>query len=206
MIAPIIQISLAGGKMAKIVTNPTSTTQWQTLVVEASQLSGIRLTEELESYLVFLLMRFTDSAQIAHKAMGIEFLTSINRVGSLRSIALRDVGDQCLLYSGLFPGRANKRRVRISYYVNLGKTAYFSLADTSKFPDNNLFAMLGEKFVGLMDILQSMREIHSSAPILDPIQAAELWHDTGSAHALQVLQQFTHGKPIDSIEISKYKH
>jgi len=51
--------------MDKIVTYSTSTTQWQTLVTEASQACSITLSEDLESYLVFLLMRFTDSPQIA---------------------------------------------------------------------------------------------------------------------------------------------
>ena len=78
--------------------------QWQTLVAEASQACRPPLTEEIESYLVFLLMRFTDSPQIAHKLMAMEFLQGLTQFGTLRSQILRDVGDQCLLYSGLFPG------------------------------------------------------------------------------------------------------
>lgn len=194
--------------MEKIITSPSTTTQWQSLVNEASQLCKIHLTEELESYLVFLLMRFMNSPQLTHKSMGIEFLTSINRSGSLRSLALRDVGDQCLLYSGLFPGRARRRLVKVSYYVNLGKSAYKSLAFTSKYSDSDLFYTLYNNFVNLMDILQATREINNAGNGLDPLMAEELWHDTGSEHALHILQKFTvhRGVPITSREQSELKH
>lgn len=194
--------------MDKIVAASTSTNQWQNLVTEAGQSCNIVLTEELESYLVFLLMRFVDSPQMAHKVMGTEFLTSIDQAGSLRPLALRDVGDQCLLYSGLFPGRAARRRVRVSYYVNIGKSAYSSLANSVKFSDSSLFATLADKFVCLMDILQSMREINNPLPMLDPITAEEIWHDTCSNHALHSLQKFTAktGSPICSLELSSFKH
>lgn len=194
--------------MDKIVATSTSTNQWQNLVEEAGKSCNIILSEELESYLVFLLMRFITSPQMAHKIMGTEFLTSLNRPGSLRPLALRDVGDQCLLYSGLFPGRATRRRVRVSYYVNIGKSAYSSLATVGRYSDNNLFTTLADKFVCLMDILQAMREINNPLPVLDPITAEEIWHDTGSDHALQSLQKFTSktGSPIFSLELSTLKH
>lgn len=203
----IIAIKSPGGKMDKLITNPTSVTQWQTLVNDASQVCQIALTEELESYLVFLLMRFTKAPQMAKKVMGVEYLTSINRQGSLRSLALRDVGDQCLLYSGLFPGRARRRAVRVSYYVNLGKSAYQYLAESTKFTDNTLYALLSEKFVNLMDILQATREINQRNTILDPLLAEEIWHDTGSEHALHTLRQFTIcTHPINVTIESKHKH
>lgn len=137
--------------------------------------------------------------------MGAEFLNSINQSGSLRPLALRDVGDQCLLYSGLFPGRAIRRRVRVSYYVNIGKSAYSSLATSGNYSDSSLFATLSNKFVCLMDILQSMRGINE----IDPMTAAEIWHDTGSNHALKTLQTLTnnHISPlICDIQLSNSKH
>lgn len=194
--------------MEKLITSPTSITQWQTLVNDASQLCKVALTEELESYLVFLLMRFTNAPQMAKKVMGVEFLTSINRSGTLRSIALRDVGDQCLLYSGLFPGRARRRAVRVGYYVNIGKSAYHSLSECSKQSDSGLFALLSDKFVNLMDILQATREVNQMHSALDPLLAEEIWHDTGSEHALHILQQFTvqTGTPITIADQSDRKH
>ncbi len=195
--------------MGNIVTTSTSTTQWQDLVTEASQACNVLLSEDIESYLVFLLMRFTGSPQMAHKIMALEFLQSINSFGTQKSQALRDVGDQCLLYSGLFPGRAKRRRVRVSYYVNIGKSAYLSLSENGRDSRNNLFAELANQFVPLMDILQSMRELDNRHVVLDPIQAEEIWSDTGSNHALQTLKVFTNEKkstPLFNIILSSVKH
>ncbi len=41
----------------KIVVEPTEIAGWQTLVHDAEQVSLIALNEELESYLVYMLMR-----------------------------------------------------------------------------------------------------------------------------------------------------
>jgi len=59
-----------------------------------------------------------------------------------------------------------------------------------------------------MDILQSMREMDNKVILLDPIQAEELWRDTGSNHALQNLQQVTTriATPINSLQIPPQKH
>ena len=193
--------------MDKIVTNSTSTTQWQDLVTEASQACRISLNEDIESYLVFLLMRFSCSPQMASKVMALEFLETLNSYGVQKSQALRDVGDQCLLYSGLFSGRARRRRVRVSYYVNIGKSAYLSLAEFGRKSDNSLFSSLANEFVPLMDILQSMRELNNKVTLLDPIQAEELWTDTGSNHALETVKTFSKAKPpIFNLILSDIKH
>ena len=175
--------------MDKIVIDATSTTQWKSLVTEASQARSIALTEDLESYLVFLLMRFTESPEIAQKLLGLEFLEGMHQVGSQRHLALRNVGDQCLLYSGLFPERARRKRVRVSYFINIGKTAYHTLSHYDK--NDSIFNVLAKQFVPLMDIMHAMRELETKIPALDPMLAAEVWQDTGSDHALHVLQQFT---------------
>ena len=194
--------------MDKDVADFAPTNQWQNLVSEASKVCQISLSEDLESYLVFLLMRFTNSPQMAQNIMALEFLQSLNKLGSQKSQALRDVGDQCLLYSGLFPGRAKRRLVRVSYYVNIGKSAYLSLSNQGRYTDNNLFADLSAKFVQLMDILQSMREVDNSSGALDVMQAAEVWHDTGSDHALNILKKFTINTvtPISGPELPYRKH
>lgn len=183
--------------MDKIVTNSTSTTQWQSLVTEASQACHISLSEDIESYLVFLLMRFTGSPEMAHKIMAIELLQGNLTSGSLKSQALRDVGDQCLLYSGLFPGRARRRRVRVSYYVNIGKSAYLSLANLNRFTDTELYEKLAYQFVSLMDVMLSMREVNTNLISLDPVQAHEIWSDTGSDHALRTLKSFTNDQSAE---------
>ncbi len=191
--------------MDRIVTNSTSTTQWKSLVTEASQTQNITLEEDLESYLVFLLMRFTESPNIVQKVMGMEYLESMHQYGTQRNVALRDIGDQCLLYSGLFPERARRKRVRVSYFINIGKSAYITLSQPER--SNCIFTTLAREFVPLMDIMHAMREIHSNIPVLDPLLAEEVWSDTGSSHALQTLRQFTASNmPINYTNNCNKKH
>lgn len=164
-----------------LVLHATPTAQWQSLVQEACSQSAISLNEELESYLVFLLMRFTRDPNVIHQILATDFLKNIDASTTANRVELQDVGDKCLLFSGLFPGNAKRKRLRISYYVDLGKTAYHSLHTT-------LFEDLSYHFVSLMDILQSIR----TNP-LDLIEAQELWSDTYSQRALSILQSHTHG-------------
>ena len=94
---------------------PTSTAQWHSLVHEAQGSCDRPLTEPLESYLVFLLMRFSRRSDVAARAMALAYLEAAQLGGHDASLRLRDVGDQCLLVSGLFPQRARRRRVRVSW-------------------------------------------------------------------------------------------
>ena len=57
--------------MSKLVLHPTSTAQWHSLVCEAESASNIYLDEELQSYLVFLLMRFLDKPAMAAKVLAL---------------------------------------------------------------------------------------------------------------------------------------
>lgn len=193
--------------MAKILKDLNATTQWKSLVTDACQHLNITLPEQIESYLVFLLMRFIKSPEVAQKVLALEYLHSINQYGTQRTVALREVGDQCLLYSGLFPERARRKRVRVSYFINIGKTAYQYLSMHDKNSSCNLYANLAHDFVALMDIMHAMREVDSQIPTLDPMIAEELWRDTGSNHALHTLRQFTLAPPLISDNVlSIIKH
>jgi len=185
--------------MEHLILHPTSTAQWQALIKDASVFSSIKLPEDLESYLVFLLMRFAENPEMVHSILALDFLQSLEKLGKERQDKLRDVGDKCLLFAGLFPGRARKRRVRISYFVKLGQSAYASLSESSSRNPKELASLFSElclHFVGLMDVLQTTRELEENQASLDPLQAEELWSDTKSLHALQTLKRITHGLPI----------
>lgn len=173
--------------MQELVLNPTQISQWHALVGEAQHSLACKLDEELESYLVFLLIRFTNKPEMANRVLAIDYLESLQRYGKTRLNGLKDVGDQCLLFSGLFPQQARQRRVKVSYYVDLGRSAYRELSDQAT--DTNLFNALAQRFVLLMDILQTIRSLNRPQAILEPQHAYELWQETGSQHALRALQQ-----------------
>lgn len=177
--------------MTTLILEPTITAQWQALVKAAENSSHLILNEELESYLVFLLTRFNTHPEIVKSVLGLEFLNSYYLAGRAQQEQLRDVGDKCLLFAGLFPGRAERRRVKVSYFVELGQGAYNLLASLSKQKMAELYMTLGKRFVVLMDVLQAMRAVDGDS--LTPLQAFELWHDSGSQQALAVLRRYSQG-------------
>lgn len=179
--------------MVKRIVSSHSTHEWHTLVSDAQQNTGVQLDEELESYLVFLLMRYTDKPEMAASVLALEYLKGASALGKIRHGRMRDVGDQCLLYSGLFPERAERRRVKISYYVDLGRSAYHTAADATQQALSQLFIGLAEQFVVIMDILQAMRGINAEGRQLAPILAFELWQDTGSQQAKKSLSAISDG-------------
>ena len=164
-----------------LILEQTEIAQWHALIREAEEQCCCHLDESMESYLVFTLMRFMKDQDLATQAMALEYLRSHQLPKSMRIEQLRDIGDQCLLVSGLYPQRAEKRLVRVSYYVNLGRSAYHHISDNVQKSAAELYRQLAEAFVTLMDLLQTIREF--SSPALQPIQNLELWSDCASQGA-----------------------
>jgi len=136
---------------------PTSTASWQSLVLEAQTASHIDLTEDLQSYLVFLLMRYLYEGQLLERPIALDFLDTLHQSGRLQQHNLQDVGDKCLIVSGFFPGLAERRLVQINYFVNMGQGAYSALSYLSGKPNERLFKDLSSGFMPLVDILRTMR-------------------------------------------------
>lgn len=165
--------------MARLILEPTVQAQWQALVHEAQSACDQHLDETLESYLVFLLMRFADRPHCTARVMAEDFLESQQLRRELRVDSLREVGDHCLLFSGLFPQLAERRLVHISYFVNIGRSSYRQLADLLDRGWSSVYQNLSEAFIILMDVLHAMRELGGES-VLTPIQAMDLWQETGS--------------------------
>lgn len=183
--------------MRGLVLEPTATAQWQALVTEAETLAHRPLDENLESYLVFTLMRFTQQPALASSILSLEFLSALQQNGQLRQDQLRDVGDKCLLFSGLFPHLAQRRLVKISFFVNIGRSAYQQVQCTSPTGMAQLYGQLATDFVPLMDVLHAMRELDDQHPALDTLSNFELWEDTGSERArVQLQRRHPHSTPV----------
>lgn len=167
----------------QFILDSSELSQWHKLVREAEQDYGCHLDEAMQSYLVFTLMRFAKNQQLNSHALAIDYLNSHHLSGSLRSEQLRDIGDQCLLVSGLYPRSAEKRQVGVTYYVDLGRSAYHHISTVTQKGIAELYQQLSESFVLLMDLLQTIRQY--SSPALQPIAAMDLWQQTGSRAALK---------------------
>lgn len=140
-------------------TNPLA--QFYTLVTEAQQQAHCSLQLDLESYLVFLLMRYVQKPEISSQLLGLKFLEA--RINPLAySEHLRDVGDGCLLLAGLFPDQAEKRRVSDTYWIELGQSAFSHLATYTPPAESQLYHTLCQEFVPLTCVLKATRMASSS--------------------------------------------
>ncbi|MEM1243741.1 MAG: hypothetical protein AAGG80_02865 [Pseudomonadota bacterium] len=143
--------------MKKLVLYPTTVSQWHALVNEAQQSCQLELGEDLESYLVFLLMRFSEKPEFIKSVFALEFLDSINQSGRQQHYKLQTLGDKCLLFAGLFPEQAARKRVTYNYFIDLGQNAYYMLANLSEIELASLFNALCESFTHVRDVLGAMR-------------------------------------------------
>lgn len=168
--------------MAELDVQPTATAQWRSLVQRAGKACDTRLDEPVEAYLVFMLMRFSDRTGIGGRALALEFLQALQQSVQSAAPRLRDTGDECLLVCGLFPQRVRRRRVPLSYYVELGRGAYGTLANHGAASETEPFDALASDFVVLMEVLQAMRS-EDGRPALSAVEAAELARQTGSRRA-----------------------
>jgi len=143
--------------MTSLILNPTDTSQWYALVNEAQASTRLILDENTESYLVFLLMRFSQTPHLMDSVMSLNLLESMNTLGKRQLELLRDVGDKSLLFCGLFPGIASKRHVKLDYFSHMGQAAYLTVGELHDSRTAELYFQLSAEFMTLQQILQAMR-------------------------------------------------
>ena len=146
--------------MKELILHPTDICQWHALVNEAQAATQLILNETTESYLVFLLMRFTQGPKLIESVVALDFLEGMHRPRPLQMQFLRDVGDKSLLFCGLFPGIAKKRHVSLNYFFELGQAAYLTVGELEEKQSADLYFQLSDQFANLQQILQAMRGEH----------------------------------------------
>lgn len=176
----------------KLFLSSTPVALWYDIIHEAEVACTISLKEELEAYLVFLLMRYMDKPEVMKHIMANEFLNGMHSSRRMQERNFQEVGDKCLLFSGLFPHIAEKRLVKVSYFVDLGRTAYSMVSRKN----SDVYGMLSRHFVPVMDVLQTIRKYSKEWSDLLPLEAYDLWNDTGSRRAFHALRNHTLGIPL----------
>lgn len=142
--------------MKQLILHPTEISQWHALVNEAQASTRLVLNETTESYLVFLLMRFSQGPRLIESVIALDFLESMQN--SRRQVQLlKDVGDKSLLFCGLFPGIAEKRHVSLNYFIDIGQAAYLTVGELHDKQTADLYFQLSAQFLSLQQILRAMR-------------------------------------------------
>ncbi len=143
--------------MKQLILHPTEISQWHALVNEAQAATRLVLNENTESYLVFLLMRFSQGPKLIESIIALDFLESMRKSRPQQVELLRDVGDKSLLFCGLFPGMAKKRHVSLSYFSDMGQAAYLTVGELHDRETADLYFQLSAQFIRLQQILQAIR-------------------------------------------------
>ena len=151
--------------MKEIIPESTPQAAWYRIVEEAKRLTGYQFSDALQSYLILTLEHYTTQSHIASRVIALDFLEHAKLDSTMSILTMREIGDHCLLLSGLFPERIKRKNVSLSYIIGMGKQAYqrLSASPRPKYFDPKLFFNLQRNFVGLMDVLHHMRTNESYA-------------------------------------------
>jgi hypothetical protein len=110
--------------------------------------------------------------------------TSNEKVSKHSFVKFRDLGDECLLLTGLFPNMG-RNKPDLYYFIDLGKSAYTSCALASNSGSSELFMQLASNFTYLMDLLQNsnIEHIQDYYNKKTPLELYSMASRTNSIHA-----------------------
>ena len=149
-------------------------------------------TQELTAYYVvqllasFLQRRLT-ADQDAGTALALRLGRALDSAGIQQRATLKEIGDVALFVSGFFSDSLQRKLVDVDYYVSIGGCAYSTLSRVESDTFTPVYAELGEKFVGFVDVLAEVSERTSCSSNADLLRLYEKWLKTGSRRSGQLL-------------------
>ncbi len=175
-------------------------------VREAMAHQSVEASPETEYYLVQLLNRCRNTEYLhckldphAEEAALCQILArALDSEKSARILLLQKLGDIALYSAGYFPESLSRKLIDVDYYMQLGGTAYSSLANllSHRF-QQELYAELSEKFPVWVDILSEVSTQSRGHSHDDLLKLYDAWLKHGKRSALLLLQH--HGiLPTDS--------
>ncbi len=179
--------------MSHVAVHLPEAAKWHALCNRAEVQARQMLDQEVENYLVALMLRCFNqdgslSYVLAPEQLNIGFSTLPEDPVELQTIA-----DQCLIITGLIPEWADRFSLPVSQFLKLGRLVYAELARKNV---EGPFASLSRDFVSLIEVMQTLREQQDGKPCMTPLQAHDVWMTSGSIHALNILQVSQHSVPV----------
>jgi len=167
-----------------LVRNETPSEYFRELVESALQHQHLAARDLTSFYLVNLLTGFmhVDRGDAADddEPLGVRFAKALQDAGIRQRDGLRQVGDLSLFISGFFADSLNRSLVDIDYYIQLGGSAYGSLARQGHVTFGEVFNELSEKFPAFVDVLGEVSERSALASNSDVLRLYEKWLRTKS--------------------------
>jgi hypothetical protein len=160
------------------------------LVDGAVTRQGLATHELTTFYVVQLLASFAErpaAANADNDPLSFRLAQALDAGGLQQRASLKQIGDVSLFTSGFFSDSLRTKLVDVDYYVSIGGSAYNALSRIETDTFASVFAELGEKFVGFVDVLSEVSERTSCSSNLDLLRLYERWLKTGSRHSGQLL-------------------
>jgi hypothetical protein len=161
------------------------------LVDGALSHQGLATQELTAFYVVQLLTSFLQRPASTDEAdetpLGFRLAQALESGGIRQRTRLKHIGDAALFVSGFFSDSLNRKLVDVDYYVSIGGCAYSALSRVETDTFSPVFAELGTKFVGFVDVLSEVSERTSCTSNVDLLRLYEKWRKTGSRRSGQLL-------------------
>ena len=160
------------------------------LVDGALSHQGLATQELTAFYVVQLLTSFLQrptSDDADETPLGLRLAQALESGGIRQRTSLKHIGDVALFVSGFFSDSLNRKLVDVDYYVSIGGCAYSALSRVETDTFSPVFAELGTKFVGFVDVLSEVSERTSCSSNVDLLRLYGKWLKTGSRRSGQLL-------------------
>ena len=161
------------------------------LVDGAIEHQQLRATELASYYVVQMLAAFAVRPAADPRAdetpLAIRLARALDSGGTEQRVGLKQVGDVSLFVSGFFSDSLKRKLVDVDYYASIGGCAYQALSRVERDAVSIVFAELGEKFLGFVDVLAEVSERSACASNADLLRLYERWLRTGSPRSGQLL-------------------
>ena len=174
-----------------LVRNESPAEYFRDLVESAMRRQHLAAREITSFYLVNLLTGFMHSDHALtpgdQEALGLRFVRALQAAGVKQRDELRQVGDRSLFVSGFFSDSLARSLVDVDYYIQLGESAYGSLARQSDETFGDAFDELSAKFAAFVDVFGDISERTALASNTDLLRLYERWLRTGSRRSGDLL-------------------
>lgn len=165
----------------------------------------LSVSDEVEFYLVNVLAYFSKSenlfqtnqeGKVEYRPLALKLYDSVfSHQPNERFRHLKSLGDTALYHAGFFYDGLFNQVVDVDYYINMGGSAYSSLANlstamihTRKMAD--LFAELSEQFAALVEVLNLSCDQQTHHTDHDLLKLLDRYQKTGSKKAKGILEEF----------------
>lgn len=144
--------------------NPTQF--FREMVVEAQERQKLKLSENVEYYIVNLLcgyLRATETED-SDNCLALILKKALESPPAERVALYKKIADTSLYFSGFFQEYFNKKSFDIKYYVTMGESAYQELAhllkgkNSYKMTMSAIYQEMSESFLHAVDILLDVSE------------------------------------------------